>query len=111
MSVHFNPDHRGVERMLNATFMREAMLRIAEEIKFRAIAIAPVDVRDKHPGRYKASFHTRVHSHGGARHDRAEAIVWNDSPEALYVEWGHHGREPYHFLAIASFLQHRIRHA
>jgi len=80
------------------------MVDVAEGIRARAIAIAPVGFsRDKHPGRYKASFHIRSHSRGGATRDRAEAIVYNDSEEALYVEYGHRGSEPYRILARAAF--------
>jgi hypothetical protein len=100
----FKPDHAGVGRMLRSDFMERAMVDKAEGIRARAIAIAPVGrERDKHPGRYKASFHIRSHSRGGATRDRAEAVVYNDSPEALYVEYAHYGEEPYHTLARAAF--------
>ena len=105
MTATFTPDHAGVGRMLRAQFMQDAMSRRADDIKYRAISIAPVGVEDedKHSGRYKASFHTRVRSHGGATLDRAEAVVYNDSPEAYWVEFGHRGREPYSTLRIAAF--------
>jgi hypothetical protein len=90
--------------MLRSDFMERAMVEVAEGIMTRAIAIAPVGRgRDKHPGRYKASFHIRSHSRGGATNDRAEAVVYNDSEEALYVEFGHYGEEPYRVLARAAF--------
>lgn len=100
----FKPDHAGVGRMLRSDFMERAMRVKAEGIMARAVALAPVGRgRDKHPGRYKASFHIRSHSRGGATRDRAEAIVYNDAPEALYVEYGHRGAEPYRVLARAAF--------
>lgn len=104
MTAEFYPDHIGVGKMLRADFMERAMLARAEGIKTRAEAIAPVGgAHDPHRGRYKASFHVRSHSRGGARNDRAEAVVYNDSPEALYVEFAHWGAEPYHVLAQAAF--------
>jgi len=108
MTAKFTPDHRGVGEMLNSDFMVEAMRAHAEAIKLRAEAIAPVGhpPESKHPGRYKASFHVRAHKYGGVSGrggKRAEAIVYNDSPEALYVEYAHYGQEPYRVLAIAAF--------
>jgi hypothetical protein len=109
MTARFTPDHRGVGEMLRAPFMQAEMIRRAEIIKARAEAIAPVDEKGPHPGRYKASFHTKVTSHGGApgRYGelRAEAIVYNDSPEAIYVEFASWGAEPYRTLARAAFQE------
>lgn len=105
MTATFTPNHSGVGEMLRADFMQEAMRLNAEEIRVKAEAIAPVGhpPDSKHPGRYKASFHVRVHARGGATNDRAEAVVYNDSPEALYVEYANWGAEPYRVLAIAAF--------
>lgn len=105
MTVKFNPDHIGVGRMLRAPFMQEAMVQRAETIRARAVALAPVshDPRDETPGSYKASFHIRSHSRGGATKDRAEAIVYNDDPAAIFVEFGHRGREPFGVLRKAAF--------
>lgn len=103
MTATFNPDHPGVGQMLRADFMERAMVAVAERIKAAAEVTAPVSEHDAHPGRYKASFHVKSHARGGATHDRAEAIVSNDAPEAIFVEYGHHGREPYHTLANAAF--------
>jgi hypothetical protein len=101
----FTPDYRGIGEMLNSEFMRRGMEIFAEEIKIRAEVIAPVyeGRHDPHRGRYKASFHTRSHLNGGIKNDRAEAIVYNDAPEAVFVEFGHRGREPWHVLARAAF--------
>ena len=103
MAVTYRPDHAGIGEMLRADFMEGTMVVYAEGIKAFAEAISPVDETGPHPGRYKASFHIRHHNRGGATNDRAEAIVYNDAPEALYVEYGHHGREPYRVLARAAF--------
>lgn len=105
MTSKFTPDHGGVGEMLRAPFMQDAMRMHAEAIKVRAEAIAPVGhpPDSPYPGRYKASFHVRVRARGGATNDRAEAVVYNDSPEALYVEYANWGNEPYRVLAIAAF--------
>jgi hypothetical protein len=104
VTARYEPSYTGVGEMLNSDFMVEAMRLRGEEIMLRAIAIAPVGhPPDEHPGRYRASFHVRVHSHGGATNDRAEAVVYNDAPEALYVEYAHWGAEPYRVLARAAF--------
>jgi Bacteriophage HK97-gp10, putative tail-component len=115
----YNPDHLGMQRMLNADWMEDAMRQVAEDIKARAIALAPLGTErkgDMHPGRYKASFHVKTHKYAGAPGRRgslrAEAIVYNDAPEALYVEYAHFGAEPYHTLARAAFrdFPNRIKH-
>jgi hypothetical protein len=106
MPAEFHPDHYGVGQMLRSDFMEGTMVIFAQGIMAIAVATAPVGSPaedDRHPGRYKASFHIRHHSRGGATKDRAEAIVYNDSPEALYVEYGRYGREAHHTLARAAF--------
>jgi hypothetical protein len=105
MTAVYHPDHVGVGEMLRADFMERAMKARAELIRARAEAMAPVSQseKDPHRGRYKASFKIRSHSRGGATKDRAEAIVYNDAPEAIFVEFGHRGREPYRTLTKAAF--------
>lgn len=102
--ARYIPDHDGMGKFLNSDQMRFGMEIIAEEIKMRAEVIAPVDRKSKHPGRYKASFHVRSNLHGGATNDRAEAVVYNDAPEAFYVEFAHWGAEPEHILTRAAFI-------
>jgi len=91
--------------MLRSRMMEDTMRLVAEGIRIRAEATSPVDPKSPHPGRYLASFHIRSHSRGGAKNDRAEAIVYNDSPEAPFVEWGQWGDEPEHVLARAAFVR------
>jgi len=99
----YTPDHEGFGRFLNSDMLKRAVEDVAHEIEIHAIAIAPVGPpNDPHAGRYKASFVTRSHTHGGAKHDRVEAIVSNVSPEAQFVEFGTEGREPYHTLLRAA---------
>jgi hypothetical protein len=91
-------------KLLDSDEMRKALEFFANEIKARAEVIAPVDTHSGHPGRYKDSFHVRSHLHGGEKHDRAEAVVYNDAPEAIYVEFAHWGAEPEHILARAAYV-------
>jgi hypothetical protein len=103
--VSYNPDHYGMWHFLNSYGMQRVVRHYADKIKDRAEEIAPVGSPwepDEHTGRYKTSFSVEVHTLGGATNDRAEATVRNDSPEAIYVEYGHRGREPYHTLLRAA---------
>lgn len=106
----YKRDSRGVGRMLDSDAMRIAMEVVAEEIRVRAEVIAPVyegPGHDDHRGRYKASFHVKSELHAGATHDRAQATVYNDAPEAFFVEFGHRGAEPEHVLARAAFVKYK----
>ena len=100
----YNPDHLGMGLLLESHMLMRVVERVAEQIKDQAIAMAPVGspFGDEHAGRYKASFHIRTHVNGGATGDRVEAVVYNDAPEAKFVEFGHRGAEPYHTLLRAA---------
>lgn len=100
----YTPDQIGMAEFLNSPGMMRLVEHYADKIRDRAEAMAPIGEpwEDDHPGRYKASFHVRSHRLGGATSDRAEAIVYNDSPEAVFVEYGHRGLEPYHTLLRAA---------
>jgi hypothetical protein len=83
----------------------DVVTRVAELIRDRAITLSPVGTvleGDEHPGEYISSFHIRSHVFGGAKSDRAEAIVYNDASDAVYVEFGSYGQEPYHVLRRAA---------
>jgi hypothetical protein len=74
--------------VLNAPWMVAEMESHIGRAFSAAEAISPVDEGGPHPGRYRASFRVRSGTNGGIHHDRAFAELSNDSPEAVYVEWG-----------------------
>jgi HK97 gp10 family phage protein len=82
--------YTGIGEMLRSPEMEKEMLRRAEKVKAEAERSAPVGDprRDTHSGRYKASFHIDTTRRGGVRSDRAAAYISNDSPEAVFVEFG-----------------------
>ena len=101
--MSYKADHVEFRKFLNSPMLAAAVMRVAIGIKERAEMSAPVGgPGDPHRGRYKASFEIRLHRHGGATKDRVEAIVKNTSPEAVFVEWGTMGDEPYHTLLKAA---------
>lgn len=95
----FNASFTGIGDLLKSDIIRDAMKDRADAVRAEAEAIAPVSERDKHPGRYKRSFGTRVGLN--ARRSRVEAVVYNDSPEALHVEKGTRNNDAYHVLTRA----------
>lgn len=98
----FDASYTGIGEMLRSTFMLREMARRAEKVRDEAIRSAPVGKRqDRHPGRYKASFHLEQTTHGGAHGDRAAAYVYNDAPEAFYVEFGTSRQQGRHILRNA----------
>jgi hypothetical protein len=79
--------------MLNAPWMIEEMVDRGRKVMEYAQATAPVyegTGEDPHRGRYKGSFRLQAFAHGGRHHDRAEARITNDAPEAKMVEYGGH---------------------
>lgn len=86
-SISFS--YTGIGEMLRSVEMVREMSRRAEKVRDEAIRNAPVGTRrDRHSGRYKASFHLETTTHGGVKGDRAAAYVYNDAPEAIFVEFG-----------------------
>jgi hypothetical protein len=101
----YNPDHIGMGKFLNSPSMMRLVRGVADDIRTRAIALAPVGTLaegDEHPGLYISSFRVRAHRFGGIHSDRAEAFVYNNAPDAFFVEYGGFGREPYHVLRRAA---------
>lgn len=103
MPSRYDVNHKGVAELLNSDMLLITVTAVGEQIRAHAEAIAPVGPpSDPHRGRYRASFRVRSHKRGGATHDRVECVVSNDSPEALFVEYGSAGKEPYHTLLRAA---------
>lgn len=100
----YTPDQVGMVAFLNSDMLMAVVEHAAEQIRDRAVVMAPVGspLGDEHAGRYKASFHIRTERHSGATGDRVQAVVYNDAPEAKYVEYGHRGAEPYYTLRRAA---------
>jgi hypothetical protein len=99
VTVEFTPSYSGIGRMLRSPMMLETMRRVAEGVKSHAVSIAPVssDPSDTHQGRYKNSFGVRL----GISRGRAEAVVFNDSREAVFVEKGTANMDGQHILLRA----------
>lgn len=99
-------DYAAVGELLRTPEMEAEMVRRMANVMELAISRAPVGKgNDPHRIRYKESFHL---SHGlsgmpGATTlaDRAWAMVENDAPSAVWVEYGRKGDEPYHILLNA----------
>jgi hypothetical protein len=87
MADGYQADYSGIGRLLTSPGMVAEMRRRAEKMKVYAESIAPVDEHGPHPGRYKASFHVES---GVQRRKTSRAFgrLYNDSPEAFYVEFG-----------------------
>jgi hypothetical protein len=101
----YNPDHTGVGAFLESDDLLRVVESVAELIRARAISMAPVGTmaeQDDHPGLYISSFRTKSQRFSGATGDRVEAVVYNDAIDAVWVEFGHHGREPFHVLLRAA---------
>jgi hypothetical protein len=104
--------------MLNSEFLRSPIVRYAEEVAAHAEFLAAseiytggiVRIRDHQTGSYLTGFRVRSRRNGGIHHDRIEATVYNESPSAFWVEFGHHGREPYRIMARAAFAAKGGRH-
>ncbi len=103
MRVEVSLSYEGLGLMLNEPWMEAEMRRRMQNAEAYAVANAPVGdaSTDPHAGRYKDSFRTESGIYGGMHHDRAWADLVNDAPEALYVEYGRRGKEPYHTMLKA----------
>jgi hypothetical protein len=84
----FSADYHGIGELLNSAEVEAEMVRRAELLMAAAVASAPFDAKDRDLAHYKDSFHLEHGKHRGVHHDRAEAAVVNDSPHAVYVEYG-----------------------
>lgn len=101
-AVTFKASYTGIGAMLKSPEMQAAMRQLAEKVKARAEANAPVGdpAEDPHAGRYKSSFYVSA----GVQHrktSRAYAEIGNTAPEALFVEYGDSGNGAAHVLLDA----------
>ena len=96
----FKADYDGIGAMLCSPEMQAHMLERATKGMAFAVADAPVFEKGPHPGRYKGAFHVQA---GIQRHKtrRAYGLLYNDSPEAFYVEFGTENNPAHHTLTRA----------
>jgi hypothetical protein len=80
--ARFRGNYKGVGQMLRSRQMQEEMRQRAEDVKNKAVALAPRDT-----GSYVSSFRVETGVRGGSK-PRAQAKVINDDSAAPYVEWG-----------------------
>lgn len=98
----FTGSYLGIGLLLHSEGVTEYLMQLAEAVKAKAEEKAPVsDPSDapynKTAGRYKESFGTRLQSNRG----KPEAVIYNDSPEAIRVEKGNANIEARHILVTA----------
>lgn len=89
------PDDRGQREFLLSPELAAAMLKMAETVKARAEATAPVGnpASDPHPGEYRDSFHATVEVRKPIKGpERVVGVITNDAPHAAAVEYGYSGR-------------------
>jgi hypothetical protein len=90
MPSEFHASYEGIGEMLRMpeilANLRERMQRAKDLAEERSPVGDPR--RDPHAGQYKESWYIEETLHGGARHDRAQVILGNSSPQAVYNEYG-----------------------
>lgn len=98
----FTGSYSGIGQLLCADFIEADMLRRAEKVRAAAEAAAPVSrsPKDRHRGRYKASFQASAGIREG-KSRRACGRVVNTAPEARFVEFGAKGVPRYRTLGNA----------
>jgi hypothetical protein len=97
--------YEGIGLMLKSEMVEREMVRRAIHVREHAEATAPVGSprRDRAPGRFKAGFVVESRRDGGIKGDRAEAVVVNHAPDALYAELGTSRQRGHHTLRNALF--------
>lgn len=98
-TTKFDASFAGIAQMLRSEMVGLALEGQAKRVLDRAKSLAPVSETSAHPGRYRDSFKVRVGLN--RRRSRVEAVVYNDSPEALMVEKGTINNPPYNVLTRA----------
>jgi hypothetical protein len=81
-TARFRGNYKGVGRILRSRQMQEEMRHRAEDVKNKAVALAPRDT-----GAYVSAFRVETGVRKGKK-PRAQAKVINDDSAAPYVEWG-----------------------
>ncbi len=87
----FRGSYAGIGAMLRSKWMLIEMVKRAELVKAHAEMISPVGMEGTAAdpaGGYKQSFHVVPIERGGSKHDRSAALVVNDDPAAMHVEYG-----------------------
>jgi hypothetical protein len=101
VTSQFQADYQGIGEMLCSEEMQAEMHRRAAKIAVAAEADAPIGpASDPHAGRYKAAFKVESGVREGKTR-RAYGQVTNDSPEAVYVEYGNKNIHAHHTLGRA----------
>ncbi len=88
--MRYDPDHRGMARLLMNTKMDDPLLALAAEALQYARSISPHIT-----GIYKNSFDVEA----GVVDGRQTITLINTAPYASWVEWGGRGAEGQHILA------------
>lgn len=103
--AEWTTDHVGMRTMLKSPGITAKLLEVGNSIAAHARSIAPVGVDpDEHPGMYRDSFGVRSEP----RPDRAQVLVFNSAPHAVYVEYGTSSTEAHHTLARAASEGHGL---
>lgn len=104
MAAKFRASYVGIGELIRSAAMEQGMRELADRIKTKAEADAPVgDPRsDPHAGRYRDSFKVSSGREGGRKKDRAYGRTENDAPEAFYVEYGTSKVAAHHTLLNAA---------
>ncbi len=85
--ANFKASYAGIGAMLRSKWMMGEMVRRADMVKTYAEQAAPVG-EGSGAGGYKDSFKVVPVERGGSKHNRAAALVVNDDPAAVHVEYG-----------------------
>ena len=95
--MRYDPDHRGMARLLVQTSMANPLEGLAEDAIDYAMSISPVE-----SGNYASSFE----AHAEVEDGRQTVTIVNTADYASYVEWGGRGTEGHHVLAkVADFIE------
>lgn len=89
-SATFRASYAGIGAMLRAPWMLENMVERAEIVARYAQETAPVGAGTPNDpaGGYRSGFKVVPVVRGGAKRNRAEALVVNDDSAAVHVEYG-----------------------